>query len=442
MRNSLLDESELHSVKVGDGRRSDGGGLYLKPARSDRESHAWRFDYSFESRRQTLSLGTYPAVSLQEAREAVGRCRQLLAAGVNPSSERKAKRAAGNAHKEAPAPGGPILGSFEEVARRWFSSKQEEWMETYSSKLLRRFELHVFPHIGGMKLGDVQVSHVLQICRRVQQAGSVETGLRVRELCSWVFQFAIAEDLTSSDPCRDIRRALKTPEEKHFPALIKPAELATYLRAADSYTGSVVVRSALQLAPMLMVRPGELRLAEWKEFDLDRGLWVIPSIRLKRRKREKLFGKPHLVHLPRQAVIILETLFKLTARTAYVFAGTSRGACISNSTVNAALRRMGYCTKTEVTGHGFRATFRTLTVELLGFPEAIVEMQLAHAVKDQNGTAYNRTEFLEQRRVLMQDWADYLEDLKCDRAVPTHPLLTEFTPVTTRLIENMETVRA
>ena len=161
---------------------------------------------------------------------------------------------------------------------------------------------------------------------------------------------------------------------------------------------------------------------------------IIPSVRLKRRKSEKLNGKPHLVHLPRQAVQILEELFVVTGRRGYVFAGPgSRNACMSNSTVNAALRRMAYCTRTEVTGHGFRATFRTLTVELLSFPEAIAEMQLAHAVKDQNGTAYNRAEFLEQRRILMQEWANYLEDLKFDRAKVSHPLLTEFTPVTLRL---------
>ena len=183
-----------------------------------------------------------------------------------------------------------------------------------------------------------------------------------------------------------------------------------------------------------MVRPGELRFARWDEFDLDNGLWIIPSVRLKRRKTEKLHGRPHLVHLPHQAREILEALFVVTGRRGYAFAGSGgKNPYMSNNTLNAALRRMGYCTKTEVTAHGFRATFRTLTVELLNFPEAIAEMQLAHVVRDQNGTAYNRAEFLEQRRILMQTWANYLEDLKFDRAKASHPLLTEFSPVTLRL---------
>jgi integrase len=436
MASNELTEIALGHVKVGDGRLSDGNGLYLKPGRTPRESHGWRFDYSFRGKRKTLSLGTYPEVSLTGAREKAQICRDQLAQGENPSDARKQEKAqvARIQAQRRPCEGVLPEGCFEEIARRWFEDKKGEWMDTYSTKVLRRLELHVFPHLGYMPLGDVQPTHVLQVCRRVQSAGALETGLRVRELCSWVFQFAIAEGLTSSDPCRDIRRALRAPAEKHFPALMRPAEIATYLRRADKYRGSLAVRCALRLAPMLMVRPGELRLARWDEFDLDNGLWVIPSVRLKRRKSQKIHGKPHLVHLPRQAVQILEELFLVTGRRGYVFAGPgSKNACMSNSTVNAALRRMGYCTRTQVTGHGFRATFRTLTVELLRFPEAVAEMQLAHAVKDQNGTAYNRTEFLEQRRTLMQEWANYLEDLKFDRAKVSHPLLTEFTPVTRRL---------
>jgi hypothetical protein len=275
MASNELTEIALGHVEVGGGRLSDGKGLYLKPGRTPRESHGWRFDFSFRGKRKTLSLGTYPGVSLAGAREKAQVCRGQLAQGENPSDARKLEKAQSargiQAHRR-PIEGVLMPGSFEEVARRWFEGKKDEWMDTYSSKVLRRLELHVFPHLGSIPISEVQPTQVLQICRRVQSAGTLETGLRVRELCSWVFQFAIAEGLTSSDPCRDIRRALRAPAEKHFPALMRPAEIATYLRRADKYEGSFAVRCALQLAPMLMVRPGELRLARWDEFDLDNGL--------------------------------------------------------------------------------------------------------------------------------------------------------------------------
>lgn len=439
MPSRSLSDEDLRHVTVGGARLSDGEGLYLKPAPTNRESHGWRIDYTFRGKRRTLSLGTYPTVSLGSAREKARSIRGELAQGKDPSYERKQERARFTVRPAMEPPQSidkPAEGSFEEIARRWFESKKTDWVDSHSARQLRRLELHVFPIIGDVQISQVQVAHVLEICRRVQAAGALETGLRIREICSRVFQFAIAEDSVKTDPCRDLRGALRSPVEIHFPALIQPADLATYLRRSDRYKGTFVVRSALQLTPMLMVRPGELRLARWEEFDLDNGLWVIPSVRLKRKKKEKLNGKPHVVHLPRQALQILEDLFVVTGRTGNVFAAAKHEmGCISNSTVNAALRRMGYCTKTEVTGHGFRATFRTLAVELLNFPEAVAEMQLAHAVKDQNGTAYNRVEFLEQRRALMQAWADYLEDLKHDRAKVSHPLLTEFRPVTMRLVD-------
>ncbi|TAM13858.1 MAG: DUF4102 domain-containing protein [Pandoraea sp.] len=442
-----LSDTTLRHVKVGDPRLGDGGGLYLKPAVNERECHGWRFDYSHQGKRRTISLGTYPAVSLADARRSAEKCRSAVANGQDPSALRKTEKARSFERLEAERrlkAGEPVVGSFEEVARRWFADIKHEWAANYSSKVLRRLEIHAFPHIGAKLIHEVTAPDVLAVCRRVQAKGTLETGQRVRELCSRVFCYAIAEGALTSNPAQDIRRALRNPRECHFAAITKADKLAELLRDIDVYSGSFVVRSALQLTPMLMVRPGELRLARWVEFDLDQGLWIVPSERLKRTQEEKKNGKPHLVYLPRQAVEILEELFLLTGRTGFVFAGSGRkNKCISNSTVNAALRRMGYCTKTQVTGHGFRATSRTLTVELLKFPEAVAEMQLAHAVKDENGNAYNRAEFLEQRRAMMQAWADYLEDLKHDRAKVTHPVLTEFKPVTLRLAAaNEAAVRA
>jgi integrase len=443
-----LSDTHLRHVKVGDARLSDGGGLYLKPAENHRECHGWRFDYSYQGKRRTISLGTYPAVPLADARRKAEDYRTAVANGEDPSALRKAERAKVLERLEAERrlkAGEPVVGSFEEVARRWFTDIKHEWADSYSGKVLRRLEIHAFPHIGAKMIQDVTAPEVLALCRRVQAApddeteGRLETGQRVRELCSRVFCYAIAEGTLVSDPARDIRRALRNPRQRHFAAITKPDSLAELLRDIDAYSGSFVVRCALQLAPMLMVRPGELRLSRWDEFDLDQGLWIVPSERLKRTKEEKENGEPHLVPLAKQAVQILEELFELTGRSGYVFAGQGRKSkCISNNTVNAALRRMGYSTKTEVTGHGFRATARTLAVELLEFPEAVAEMQLAHAVKDANGEAYNRAEFLRQRMRLMQEWADYLEDLKNDRAKVKHPVLTEFRPVTLRLTASNE----
>jgi integrase len=438
-----LEDTHLRTLKRGATRKSDGGGLYLLPAKKDGESHGWRFDYSFQGKRRTISLGVYPAVSLAEARDRAGACRTAVAKGQDPSALRRLEKQKTIERLEAERrlkAGEPIKGSFEEVARRWYADIKDEWADSYSGKVLRRLEIHAFPYIGAKAIEEVTAADVLALCRRVQAEGRVqaeatlETGQRVRELCSRVFCYAIGEQTLTSDPARDIRRSLKKPRTRHFPAITKPVELAELLRDIDSYSGSFVVRCVLQLAPMLMVRPGELRLSRWEEFDLDQGLWIVPSMRLKRTLDEKENGEPHLVWLPRQAVQILEELFQLTGRTGYVFAGQGRkNKTISNNTLNKALRCMGYSTKTEVTGHGFRATARTLVVELLEFPEAVAEMQLAHAVKDANGTAYNRAEFHRQRMKMMQDWADYLEDLKNDRAKVKHPVLTEFKPVTLRL---------
>ena len=306
-------------------------------------------------------------------------------------------------------------------------------MDTYSSKVIRRLELHGFPQFGRMPLSMITPKTVLDACRRVEDNETRETAHRLREHCSAIFRFAIAEGAADlRDPCHDIRDALKKPVVRHFGAIIKPDALAELLRAIDGYHGSFVVRCALQLAPMLMVRPGELRLALWKEFDLDNGLWYVPSARMKRTKAGKENGQPHLVPLPKQAVAVLEALFLRTGSTGHVFPAEGRaGRFMSENTINAALRAMGYASE-EATGHGFRATARTLIVEVLGIQESVVEMQLAHAVRDANGTAYNRTQFVEQRIAMMQAWATYLEDLRLGRNVIRHPVLPEFKPVSLR----------
>lgn len=297
--------------------------------------------------------------------------------------------------------------------------------------------MHAFRLLGRIQLRDIKPITVLDACRVVERGGTLETAHRLREHCSLVFRFAISEGCDLRDPCEAIRGALKKPVVKHFAALTKPDELAEVLRCIESYFGTFVVQSALRLTPMLMVRPGELRQARWDEFDLQNGQWNIPSERLKRTKAQKKTGKPHWVPLPKQAVKILEDLYVITGQSVFVFPAEGRvGRCMSDGTVNAALRALGYSTQDTVTGHGFRATARTLLVELLNFPESVAEMQLAHAVKDVNGTAYNRTEFLQKRVEMMQAWADYLEDLRLGRSKVKHPVLPTFIPVTQRLTGN------
>ena len=227
-----------------------------------------------------------------------------------------------------------------------------------------------------------------------------------------VFRYAVATGRSATNPARDLKDALRRPEPKHFPAITDPKRFGELLRACDAYAATPVVRAALKLAPMLLLRPGELRFAEWPEMDLDAALWTVPAIRMKRELREKLHGAPHLVPLPRQAVAVLRDLHKLTGHATMVFRGERHHhRAMSENTINAALRAMGFSAE-EVTGHGFRATARTMLHERLGFSPDVIEAQLAHSVRDSLGRAYNRTEFVEQRRAMLQAWADYLDKLR------------------------------
>jgi integrase len=430
----IKSERAIKALKPGAGRINDGGGLYLVPFAWE-QSHYWRMDYTFQGRRRTLSLGVYPEMGLDQARAMALEARAKLAGGIDPMEERKAQRLkiqdAGKNERRIKA-GLPESASFEDVARRWFDVKQTHWMTSYSSKVIRRLELHAFPRFGSTPIGAITPVTVLEACRAVERNDTLETAHRLREHCSCVFRFAIAEGADLRDPCQDIRDALRRPVVKHFAAITKPQPLAILLRAIDSYSGSFVVRSALQLAPMLLLRPGELRQARWEEIDLDNGLFYVPSLRLKRTKAEKENGQPHFVPLAKQAVQILEELFRQTGHTGRVFPAEGRtGRCMSDNTLNAALRAMGY-TKDMATAHGFRATARTLIVEMLEYPESVVEMQLDHAVKDANGTAYNRTEFIQKRIQMMIDWANYLDDLKRGKSKVQPSSLPEFRPVTLR----------
>ena len=356
----------------------------------------WRFRYRFDGKHKSLSMGVYPDVSLAKARERRDEARKLLADGIDPSKNRKAQKAA-RADRNA--------NSFEVVAREWFAKFKPNWVEAHSDKVIRRLERDVFPWIGGDPIAEVRAPDLLACLRRVESRGTVETAHRALQSCGQIFRYAVATGRAERDPSGDLRGALSTVKGTHLASIIEPTAVGGLLRACDDYQGSFVTKCALRLAPLVFVRPGELRKAEWMEIDLERAEWNIPAERMKMRE-------PHLVPLSTQAVAILRELQALTGGRRYVFPGArTNGRPMSDNAVLAALRRMGFA-KDEMSGHGFRAMARTILDEVLGVRPDFIEHQLAHAVRDPNGRAYNRTAHLTERRKMMQQWADYLDKLK------------------------------
>ncbi len=389
--------------------------MYLEVAPSG--GKWWRLKYRLAGVEKRLSLGTYPETSLKAAREKRDAARALIVQGIDPSDARKASKAQAQvteADAAREAAGLPPQDSFEQIAREWYETRREDWSPSYGQKIMRRLEADVFPWLGAQPIISITPPMVLAVLRRVEGRGVVETAHRALENCGQVFRYAVATGRIVSDPARDLKDALRRPMVKHFPAITSPQRLGTLLRAIHSYRGTPVVTAALKLLPMLLLRPGELRQGEWSEIDLAGAMWAVPAARMKREKAGKLYGKPHLVPLAHQAVAILEELQPVTGRGVMVFRGERTHARpMSDAAINAALRAMGFSAD-EVTGHGFRATARTMLVERLGVAETVVEAQLAHSVKDSLGRAYNRTEFVAERVAMMQRWADYLDELRAD----------------------------
>lgn len=395
---------------------SDGGGMYLELRPNG--TRYWRLKYRIGGREKLLSLGVYPAVTLAEARKKREAARVLIALGDDPSNHRKVDKSTRHEHavvQAMVAAGEPLPGSFEAVARRWHATHLDRWAPTYSNKVLRRLETEVFPHLGMRPVGEIEPPELLQVLRRCEARGVVETAHRVRETCSLVFRFAIAEGSATRDAARDLVGALKQHATKHFAAIIDPDRFGELLRAIDGYghRGTPQVRYALKLAALVFLRPGqELRGARWEEFDLDAATWAVPAERMKRIRADKESGPPHVVPLSRQAVQVLRELQPITGHSALLFPGMrDHSKPISENTLNAALSAMGF-DATEHRAHGFRASARTMAEERLGIDARVIDAQQAHAVSDPLGRAYNRTQFLDQRRELMQRWADYLDELR------------------------------
>ena len=375
-------------------KMADSGGLYLEV--SPAGGKWWRFKYRFDGKEKRLALGVYPDVPLRKARERRDAARKLLADAIDPGENRKAQKAA-RADRAA--------NSFEVVAREWFAKFKPNWVEAHSDKVIRRLERDVFPWIGGKPIAEVKAPDLLACLRRVESRGTVETAHRALQSCGQIFRYAVATGRAERDTSFDLRGALSAVKKTHLASITEPKAVGGLLRACDGYQGSLVTKCALRLAPLVFVRPGELRKAEWTEIDLERAEWNIPAERMKMRE-------PHLVPLATQAVAILTELLALTGGGRYVFPGArTNGRPMSDNAILAALRRMGFA-KDEMSGHGFRAMARTILDEILGVRPDFIEHQLAHAVRDPNGRAYNRTAHLTERRKMMQQWADYLDKLK------------------------------
>lgn len=361
----------------------------------------WRQKFRFEGKEKLLSLGTYPEVSLKDARQRRDDARKLLANGIDPSENRKAVKAA-KADRAS--------NSFEVIAREWFKRKSPGWAASNSSKIIARLEKDAFPWLGGRPVADITPPELLKTLRRVEGRGAVETAHRIKNYCSQIFRYAIATGRAERDPSADLKDALTIPKMQHRAAITDPKLAGQLLRALNDYQGTLVTKCALQLAPLVFVRPGELRQAEWSEIDLDNAEWNIPAEKMKGWVRKGITSS-HLVPLSSQAVEILRELHPLTGGGRFVFpSARSNDRPMSDNAVLSALRRMGFA-KDIMCGHGFRAMARTILDEVLQVRPDFIEQQLAHAVRDPLGRAYNRTTHLDERRKMMQLWADYLDGL-------------------------------
>ena len=360
----------------------------------------WRFKYRFDGKEKQISLGVYPDVSLKNARERRDEARKLIANDIDPSENRKAKRAA----KEERAG-----NSFEVVAREWFAKYYTTWVPIHADRIIRGLERNIFPWIGSKPISDITPSLLLEVVRRIEQRGAVETAHRTLGNCGRVFRYAIITRRAQHDPSDVLRDALTPVKGGHFAAITEPKRVAELLRMIDSYErGTLTVHCALRLAPLVFVRPGELRHAEWADIDLDAAVWRFTVTKTQTQ---------HIVPLSRQAVNILRELEPLTGRGRYVFPGSRSAARpMSDGAIPGALRALEI-RKEEMSAHGFRAMARTLLDEARGVRPDFIEHQLAHAVRDPNGRAYNRTAHLPERRKMMQDWADYLDKLKAGAEV-------------------------
>lgn len=396
-----LTDTFIKSVKTtskSGEKHSDGGGLYLHVKESGKY---WRMNYRFGGKQKTLALGVYPTISLKVARDKREKAKEQLAAGDDPSIEKRKTLAA---KVEA------SQNTFEVVARAWLKKSKVNRAASTQRKVTTWLEKDVFPHIGKLPIADIRPRDVLGALRHMERRGALESVQRVKQICGQVFRFAVADGSVERDVTQDLKGALEKHKAGHHPAITDPKQAGELMRAIYGYTGSPFTVTAIKLLPLVFVRPGELRTAEWAEIDLEAAQWRIPAAKMKMKA-------DHIVPLSAQALELLQSIKLITGHGKYVFPSirTSERP-MSENTINGALRAMGYPQDVH-TAHGFRAMARTILDEVLNQRVDLIEHQLAHKVKDANGTAYNRTAHLPARMLMMQTWADYLEKLRIGGAV-------------------------
>lgn len=398
-----LSDISIKTAKPNDKpvRLYDAGGLYLEI--SPAGGKLWRLKYRFDGKEKRLALGRYPATSLKDARGERDAARELLARGVDPGEYRKSIKASRLESAD----------SFEAVAREWFTGRQPGWAKTHADKIIARLENDLFPWLGKRPIAEIKAPEILSCLRRIEERGALDTAHRALQNAGQIFRYAIATGRAERDVAGDLRGALPPARPGHFAAIIEPEQAGALLRAMDAVHAGFIVKCALRLAPLVFVRPGELRTAQWSDIDFDVAEWRYFVTKTK---------TYHSVPLSSQALAILRELHPLTGSGCFVFPNArDKTKPMSGGGINMALRRAGYSTRDEHTGHGFRAMARTILHEHLEFDRDVIEHQLAHRVPDALGNAYNRTKFIKQRREMMQKWSDYLDTLRTGAEVLPFP---------------------
>ena len=386
-----LTDTAIRAVKPSENQQKlfDGNGLFLLLAPSG--SKIWRFKYRFQGKEKLISFGHYPAVSLKDAREKAVEARKTLGGGIDPSAERKASKL-------------QLANSFELVAREWHGKQSLAWSDKHRKKILHDMEKNLFPYIGSRPVGGIMPSELLPVMRRMEDRGAINLAHVMRGVCTNIFRYAVITGRAERDPAADIKGAISTYVRKNRAAITDPMEVGKLLLAIDGYHGSFITRNSLLLLSLTFCRPGEVRYAEWSEFDLEDKLWRIPATRMK-------MSRDHLVPLSPQAIAILEEMRPYSGSRVYVFPSTREGKpVLTHNVYNNALRSMGI-PKEAMCPHGFRAMASTLLNER-GYPPDVIERQLAHVPNNQVRAAYNRAEYLPERRKMMDEWAEYLDALR------------------------------
>lgn len=389
-------------------RLTDAGGLYLEVAPNT--SKRWFWKYYFDGKEKRLALGHYVdagtnvvQVSLRAAREARDDARKLLRSGTDPSQQRQLEKLTKKISADS---------TFETTARELHATKSDAWGPRYFERWIERMEKDLFPWIGSLPMADITAPLLLQVLRRIEARGANETAHTLRQTSGQVFRYGIATGRCERNPAADLQGALRPVIVKHMSAVLEPAGVGALMRGIAAYGGQPLTRAALELSALLFQRPGNIRQMAWREVDFDTKMWTIPAAKMKRTVQGKLSGRPHLVPLAPRALEILREVHPLTAHGDYVFPSLLTGERpMSENTIRVALRRMGY-TNEEMTPHGFRAMARTVLVEQLNVHPDVIEAQLAHGKSGPLGAAYDRAEFLAQRKKMMDQWSNYLAHLQ------------------------------